>query len=322
MRKIIQGLLAAMLFSSAAQTLMAEEKYPARPVTVMVGFAAGGGTDQMARMYAKKLGDRLGKSFVTLNREGAGGNIAIQTLAKSPADGYTLALGSDYIASNVALKRNPYDWQAELAPIAAIAQLPNVIIVPPDSKINTVKELIDAARQPGAHLTYGSAGVGSSQHLSGEMFNAMAGTKLVHVPYRGAALAESDLMAGQTDLMFDSVATAIGLAKGGRVKVIAVTSLKRHPELPNVPTVDESGLRGFDVSPGYYFLAPAKTPKPVVSDLSAAVLSISKDPEVQKFMATLNTLPLHLDAAQTGAHMKSEVEKWGKIVESSGLKVD
>jgi len=315
--------LAVALAAMAPLAVTAQEKYPDRPVTIMVGFAPGGGTDQMARVYARKLGEKLGKPFVTLNREGAGGNLAIQVLSKStPADGYTIALGSDYITSNVALKRNNYDWATELVPIASVAQWPNVIAVPANSRFKSLGDLIQAAKQPGVSLTFGSAGVGSSQHLSGEMFNAMAGTKLIHVPYRGAALAEADLIAGQTDLMFGSVATAMTLAKAGRIKVLAITSLQRHPEFPDIPTVDESGIKGFNVSPGYYFLAPAKTPKPIVEKLSTAILELSNDTDIKSSLAKMNTLPLNLDSPQTAEYMKREVVKWQDVVKLTGLKVE
>lgn len=300
----------------------AADTYPSRPVSLLVGFAPGGGTDQMARIYARKLSEKFNNQFMVINREGAGGNIAIQALAHYPADGYTLALGSDYIATNVALKRNPYNWDRDLQPVATIAQLPNVLIVPANSPFNSLADVIAAAKRPGTQLTYSSAGVGTSQHLCGEMFNVMAGTHLTHVPYRGAALAESALLGGQVDMMFDSVATAVVLAKGGKVKILAITSQHRQPYLPDTPTMEEGGLKGFEVSPAYYFLAPAKTPKPIIDKLANAIRETSKAPEVRKFMGTLNAIIVNDGPQETKAHMKSQVETWQHIVAVSGLKVE
>ncbi|WP_151447057.1 Bug family tripartite tricarboxylate transporter substrate binding protein [Lacisediminimonas profundi] len=313
---------AAVLAGLAVCGLAAAQAYPTKPIKLLVGFAPGGATDQLGRTYARKLSEKLGQQVVVDNKPGAGGNLAIQLLTQSPADGYTLAVGANYIASNAALKRNPYNWDTDLAPVAQLAATPNLLVVPANSKIRNIKDLIAAGKVPGASPTFGSAGMGTSIHLAGELFKLMTGTNMTHVPYKGVSPAEVDLMAGTVDLMFGSISTAVPLVKSGRLHAIAVTSRERVKELPNIPTVEELGLKGFEVEASYLLAAPAKIPADVLKRLADAMAEINKDPEVIAFIERLYARPLKGGPEETKAFLKSEVDKWQRVVNASGLKVE
>lgn len=310
--------LASMASAHAADT------YPSRPVKLLVGFSPGGATDQLARLYAQKLGERLGQPVVVDNRAGAGGNIAVQAVAQAPADGYTLVLAANYVAVNAAFKRNPYDWEKDLAPVALIASTPNLLVVPAASPLNNVNDLVNAAKRSAASrpLTFGSPGVGSSVHLAGELFKSMAGVDMTHVPYKGVSAAEVDLVGGTIDLMFDSISTAAPLAQAGKLKTIAVTGLQRVKALPQVPTMVELGMKNFEVEATYMVIAPARTPPEAIQRLSVAIAEVTAQPDVQRVVEGLYARPLSGGPAETKAFLAGEERKWQDLVKRSNLKID
>ncbi|MGR4871440.1 tripartite tricarboxylate transporter substrate binding protein [Variovorax sp. LARHSF232] len=305
---------------AVATVANAADAYPSKPVKLLVGFSPGGATDQLARLYAAKLTQKLGQSFVVENRAGAGGNIAVDAVAKAPADGYILVMAANYIAINSALRRNPYDWKRDLAPVALIASTPNLLVVPVDSKPKSVDDLVKGAKQ--GHLTFGSPGVGSSVHMAGELFKVMAGVNMTHVPYRGVSPAEIDLIGGNLDLMFDSISTAAPLVESGKLRAIAVSGRKRTKSLPSVPTLDEAGLRGFDVEATYMVVAPANTPAEVVNRLSGAIAEITRQPDVQRIVENIYAQPLSGGPQETAAFLRAEEEKWEHVVRVTGVKAE
>lgn len=313
---------AALVMALSVLPAGAQNVYPVRPVKLLVGFAPGGATDQLARLYATKLTERLGQPVVVENKPGGGGNLAVHQVAQGSADGHTLVMAANYVAVNAALKRNPYDWRQDLSPVALIASTPNLLVVPANSKIKTLADIAEAAKKPSSNVTYGSPGMGSSVHLAGELFSVMAGVKMTHVPYKGVAPAELDLSTGVIDLMFDSISTAVPLVEGGRLRAIAVTGSRRIKALPNVPTMHELGMKGFDVGATYMVLAPAKTPNFIIQKLSAAVAEVSRQPDVQQFIEGLYATPLKGGADETTAFLKGEEQKWLDVVKASGLKID
>ena len=320
--KVLRRLFITMLSLLAVGLAQAQPSYPNKPVKLLVGFAPGGATDLLARFYAKKMTEQLGQTFIVENRPGAGGNTAINVLTQSDPDGYTIAMAANYIASNAALKRNPYDWDTELAPLAMIAGTPNLLVVPENSKINSVKALIAAATQSGAQLTYGSAGMGTSIHLAGELFQNMANVKFTHVPYKGVSPAEIDLVAGRVDMMFGSISTALPLVEAKKLKAIAITGPTRLKKYPDIPTISETGLKGFDVQAIYFLVAPAKTPVAIQQKIAQVVENIAKEPDTIVFLEGIYANPMPGGPAETKAFLQSEYTKWQKLVNATGLKVD
>ena len=318
-KKLILGALLAL---STLNLANASGEYPDRAVRMYVGFAPGGATDLLARYYADQLSRLLGQSFFVENRAGAGGNIAIQVLSQAKPDGYTLAMGANYIASNAAFKRNKYDWTTELQPVALVSSTPNILMVPPKSTFNNVNELIKAAKGSKAFLTYGSAGIGSSIHLAGELFQAMTGTTLTHVPYKGATPAELALMSGDIDMMFGSPSNAVGLIKDNKLKALAITGLQPITALPNVPTLDQAGLKGFNVGASYVLMAPAGVSVEILKRLSDAVKKINSTTETLAFNNRLYATPMHGGPLEAKLFLESEYKKWLKLVEENNLQID
>lgn len=319
---VVKLLSAAALGLAMMGTPAAHAEYPDKPVKMYVGFAPGGATDLLARFYAEQLSRKLGQPFIVENRPGAGGNVAIQSLVQTKPDGYTIAMGANYIASNAALKRNSYDWDRDIAPIALIASTPNMLVVPPNSPFKSVDDVIQAGTKPDSFLTFGSAGVGSSIHLSGELFKAMTGAKLTHVPYKGVSPAEVALMAADIDMMFGSVSTEVPLVQAGKLKILAVTGLERMKVFPDVPTLDEAGLKGFNVGASYMLVAPANVPDDVVERLSQAVAEINAGAEASAYTERLYASPMAGGPVEAKAFLRSEYEKWNKLVADNALKLD
>jgi len=296
--------------------------WPEKPVRMFVGFAPGGATDLLARLYAKKLGEHFNQTFIVENRPGAGGNIAIQNLTQAPPDGYTIAMAANYVAANAAMKRNPYDWQRDLTPIGMVASTPNILVVPAASPLNSVADLIRTARQVPGVLTFGSPGVGSSIHLAGELFKVMADVDMTHVPYKGVSPAEVDLVSGIIDTMFGSVSTAIPLVQSGKLKALAVTGRERIKTLPALPTIEESGLQGYDVGATYFVAAPAGLPAPVLKTLADAVAHINQQADVRAFMDRLHARLLTGGPDVVTAFLAAEERKWRGVVAATGLTVN
>jgi tripartite-type tricarboxylate transporter receptor subunit TctC len=273
--------LAALLCGLLPLVAQAQGDYPSRPVRVLVGFGPGSSADLSARILAQRLSQTLGQQFVVENRAGAGSNIATEAVARAAKDGYTLFVGTVANTINVSLAPNTsFDFQKDLAPIALVSTLPNILVVHPSSGARTVPELVALAKAKPGELSFASSGVGTSPHLSGELFNVMAGVKLVHVPYQGSAQAVTDLLAGRTAAMFSPASTVLQHVKEGKLTALASTQLKRAGSAPELPTMDEAGLKGFDTGVWFGLMAPTGTPKEIIDKLAQAVNEALKHDEV------------------------------------------
>lgn len=306
----------------SAGTALSAEPYPVKPIRMIVGFAPGGGTDLTARPVAQKLSELLGQQVIVENRPGAGGNIATEQVARAAPDGYTLLMGTiASLAINPSLYGNlRFDPETDLAPVIQVVDATNVLALHPSVPANSVKELVALAKEKS--LSAGSSGVGATGHLAIELFNLMTGVKLVHVPYKGGGPAMSDLVGGQVNLIFATAASAVPHLKSGRIKGIAVTTAKRSALLPDLPTVAEAGLAGFDANNWYGLVVPAKTPRAIIDQLNAEVTKILAMPDVKTALFNQG-----LDAApgtpeQFGAYIKSERAKWARVIKESGAKAE
>jgi tripartite-type tricarboxylate transporter receptor subunit TctC len=319
-RTLLRAFVAALLAWSACATA---ETYPAKPIRLVVPFPPGGSLDVVARAIGQKLAEAWGQPIVVDNRPGAGGSIGADLVAKSAPDGYTILGALSTQAVNVSLYgRMPYDPVRDFEPVTLVAVKPDVLIVNPSVPANSVKELIAYARaNPGA-LSFGSGSNGGAGHLAGELFKTEAGVDMVHVPYRGAAPAMQDLLAGRIQLMFDDLADATRQVRAGKLKALAVTTAHRSALVPELPTLAEAGLAGFDISTWWGFLAPAGTPKAIVAKWNAEVTRILATPEMETLFAEQGAEPSPTSPEAFGAMIRSEIAKYAKIVKASGAKVD
>jgi tripartite-type tricarboxylate transporter receptor subunit TctC len=311
------------LFAVSAGTALADE-YPSKPIRLVVPFAAAGTTDFLARAIAQKLGSNLGTSVVVDNRPGAGGNIGSDIVAKSEPDGYTLLLGTvGTHAINASLyKKMPYDTVKDFAPVTLVASVPNMVVVHPSVPAKSIKELIALAKAKPGSLSFGSSGSGSSIHLSGELFKSMAGVDMLHVPYKGSGPAVSDLIGGQINMMFDNMPSSLPHVKAGRLRAIAVTSGKRSPAMPDLPTVAEAGVPGYESVAWFGVLAPAGTPPALVKKLNAEIVKVLKSPDVAQRLASQGAEPVFNTPEEFSALIKTEMVKWAKVIKASGAQVD
>jgi len=298
------------------------DPYPVRPVRMIVGFAPGGGTDLTARPVAQKMSELMGQQVIVENRPGAAGNIATEQVARAPADGYTILMGTiAALAINPSLYGNlKFDPETDFAPVIQVVDATNVLALHPSVKAHSVQELIALAKQ--TSLSAGSSGIGATGHLSIELFNLMAGVKLVHVPYKGGGPAMTDLVGGQVQLVFATVASAIPQIKAGRINGIAVTTLKRSALMPEVPTISEAGLAGFEANNWYGIVVPAKTPHAIVEQLNAVVTKILAMPDVRATLMNQGLDPAGGTPEQFGAYIRSERVKWAKVIKASGAKAE
>jgi tripartite-type tricarboxylate transporter receptor subunit TctC len=318
MKRILLYMIAATIVLPASA-----QNYPVRPVRIIVPVATGGGTDFLARVVARELSERMGRQFVVDNRAGAGGAIGADTGAKATPDGYTLTMG--YTAShgiNPALQKLPYDPVRDFAPISQVASATNMLVVHAAVPVKSVKDLIAHARAKPGQLRYASAGNGSAPHMSGELFDLMAGTKMIHVPYRGAGPALVDVLAGHVELTFTSLPAGLPHVKAGKVRPIAVTSLKRATLMPDLPTVSESGLKGFDTDQWYGLLGPAKLSHAIATKLHAETAAALKDDDLRKQIINQGFEIVASTPEQFRAHIQSEVKKWAELVRKAGIKAD
>lgn len=325
-RRLI-GIAAITLLAGA--TLMAHstasaQAYPSRPIKLIVPFPAGGGTDLIAREVANKVAVANGWSIIIDNKPGSGGNLGVDAAAKAPADGYTLVLGQ---TSNLAINptlyaKLPYNPEKDLTPIVEVASAPLVLVVAADSPYRTLADVVAAAKAKPESLNYASSGSGTVAHLATEMFQKTAAVKFTHVPYKGAAQGSTDLIGGQIQMYMSSVPTLIGYVKNGKMRALAVTSPKRTADLPSVPTVAESGFKGFEAVTWFGVAGPAGLPKDVVAKLNGAFNKALQDPEVRKKLASQGADALGGTPEQFAKLIHDDIGRWGKIVKESGAKVD
>lgn len=320
MKFVMAALVAAQaLFTSAPG--YAQATYPSRPVKIICGFPAGTSADIMARIYAQKLSEKFGQQFVVENRLGASGNLAAEAVARSDADGYTLLLGT--VANSIsasAFKNISHDFARDFAPIAVVSSAPNILVVSEGTGVTSVAGLIKLAKERKDEMFFGSAGVGTAPHLSGELFNMMAGVKLTHVAYRGNSQGLVDLVSGRLQAIFAPAPTLAAFVQDSRVKALAVTSARRSSQFPNLPTLDESGLAGFDTSIWYGFLAPRGTSPEILKRIADALVETGEMADVQAQLQRNGAERLSITLDKFGAFIHLDIEKWRKVVQFAGIK--
>lgn len=320
-RRLLVG--GVLLIASGAALAQSAATYPARPVRIVAGFPAGGPVDTLARALAEKLAQSMGQSFIVENIAGATGMIGTERVAKAAPDGHTLLVGASTIPIHASLiKALPYDTLRDLTPIAYIGDSPLLLVVHPAVPATTVRELIAWVKaNPGKH-SYGSAGTGSGNHLAGEWMKRLAGIDITHVPYKGAAPAEADVMGGHVAYIFDAFTTGLPLVKAGRLRALAVTTETRSPVAPEIPTMIESGLPGFSVPTWYGLIGPGNLPPEIVGRLNQEVARALAQPDLQARLASMGLQPRPQSAARFAGFMKDEVEKWAKVIRDSGAQAE
>lgn len=320
MSKFLGSIVAVLALSCLAGPALASEKFPAETVKIVVPFPAGGTTDILARHVAQGLSEKLGVSVVVDNRAGASGMIGSEQVARSTPDGSTLLLTATHHVINPSLnKKMPYDTQRDFDPLALVASVPNALVVHPSVPAKTVADLIALAKKEPGKLSFGSAGIGGANHLSGELFKMLANIDIVHVPYKGAAPAMNDLLGGHIPMMFDSLPTVLPAAKDGRLRVLGVTSRNRAESLPDVPTLDEAGVKGFEATAWFGLYMPANVPAPVKAKLEAAMKDVLANPETRKKFDSLGVAPGNITSAEFTKFVNSEIDKWGDVVKKAGI---
>jgi tripartite-type tricarboxylate transporter receptor subunit TctC len=298
--------------------------YPNRPISMVVGFAPGGGTDTAARIIARKLGENIGQPVVVENKPGAGGNIATDIVAKSEPDGYTILLGSIgslAVAPHIVAKL-PYNPRTDLAPITMAVVFPNVLVVHPSVPAKTLAEFVELAKQNPGKITYGSSGIGGIGHLAGELFKLQAKIDIVHVPYKGGGPAVADLLGGQISSVFATPASGGTHAKAGKLRALATTGAKRSPYLPDVPTIAESGYPGYEATNWYAYMAPAKTPKEIVQLLNRELVKVLSAPEVREQLSGHGLEPMPGTSEELARYIEREYETWGRVVKQANIRVN
>ena len=313
--------IAVVVLASTLGAPIAAQQYPSKPVRLIVPFAPGGSTDVLGRLVAARLGRGLGQNVIVENRAGGGTNIGAELVARSTPDGYTLLMTSTTQAINVTLyPKLTYDLVKDFSPIAPVATSPSLLVVHPSVPARSVKELIALAKARPGELTYASSGSGSTAHLAGELFKMSAGIDLLHIPYKGAGPAQSDLVGGHVHSMFGFTAGVLPHVKSGKLRALAVTSEKRLPDMPALPTMQEAGVKGCEVSVWYGLLAPAGTPRDAIELLNAETARTLK--ELAPQYADLGAYPLYASPADFAKFLQSEIRKWGPVVKRAGAKVD
>ena len=315
---------AACLLLAGFAGLAGAQQYPSKAIRMVVGFAPGGGTDLVARIIGQKMNESWGQPVLVDNRAGATGTIGADIVAKAPPDGYTLLMGhvnSHGIAPNL-FKKLPYDAEKDFAMVAYVGYVPNVLVIHPSIPANTVKELIAIAKSQPGSLNYASSGVGSTQHLAGELFTLLTGAKIVHVPYKGSGPAVVDLLAGHVSMNFDTMPPVLPHIKSGRMRALALTTPKRSPQLPNVPTMMEVGLKGFDMTNWYGVMAPAKTPRDVVGKLNGEINRIVGLKDAKAKLEEAGTQLDPMSPEQFATFLNSEIAKYAKLVKAAKVSLD
>jgi tripartite-type tricarboxylate transporter receptor subunit TctC len=325
LRRTVLATLATTLASMAALSLTSTaahaQAYPSKPIRMVVTFTPGGAPDILARIFSEKA--QLGQNVVVDNKPGAGGNTGADAVAKSPADGYTLVMGTvgTHSINGALYGKMPYDMAKDFSPIAHVASAPNLLVVNNDLPVKTVPELIAYMKAHPNKLSFGSPGIGTSVHVSGELFKSMTGTSMTHVPYKGRAAAIPDLIGGQIQLMFDNMPSALPMAKEGKIRALAVTTAKRSAAAPDVPTIAET-VPGFEATSWFAVFAPAGTPKDVVAKVNAEMQRVFKLPDVVDKLKTLGLDPWISSPEDLTKFQAGEITKWAKVVKDSGAKAE
>jgi tripartite-type tricarboxylate transporter receptor subunit TctC len=317
---MLRGAVALMLamasFASAAQN------YPSRPVKIVVPYAVGGSADVYGRFLAAKLSDALGQPFVIENRPGGGAVIGTDAVAKSAPDGYTLLIMSNTHAVNETLiPKKPYDLMRDLAPITGINSQDLLLVANPNVKASNLKEFLDLAKKNPGKLNYASSGPGTPYHMAGELFKHMAGVDIVHIPHKGSDQARTAVLGGQVDIMFDAISTIVSHVHAGKLKALGTTGSKRSPVTPDIPTVSEAGVPGYEAPIWLGLMAPAGTPRPILEQLSSAVNKIINSPEVKQNWLKQGAVPIGMTPDDFGKFLRADIQKWGKLVKETGMKV-
>jgi tripartite-type tricarboxylate transporter receptor subunit TctC len=315
------GLISSLSLGLLASSSVMAQAYPNKPIRLVVTFPTGGAPDILARLFSEKA--QLGQPVVIDNKPGAGGNIGSDVVAKSAGDGYTIVMGTvgTHSINGALYEKMPYDMVKNFTPISLIASAPNLLVVNNDLPVKTVNELVAYMKANPNKLSFGSPGIGTSVHMSGELFKSMTGTSMTHVPYKGRQFYMPDLLGGSIQLVFDNMPSALPMAKEGKIRAIAQTTAKRSPAAPDVPTVAES-LPGFEATTWFAMFAPANTPKPIIDKLNAEVVRIFKLPDVAERLKILGLDPVLSTSEELGKHQAAEIVKWAKVVKESGAKAE
>jgi len=309
-----------LLFALLAGAAQAQAPYPAKPIRLIVPSSPGGGTDITARFMTPKLSEILGQQVIVENKAGASNIIGFEAVARAVPDGYTLLMGLSPLTINPAMRKNlPYDAVKDFAPISLAVKCPNVLVVNPSLPVKSVKELIAYSRERPGKMNFASAGVGTSPHLSMELFLSMTGLKMVHVPYKGSGQAVIDCVSGYVSVSALSIPTVMSYINSGRLRALGVTSDKRTVGAPNIPTIDEAGVPGYEALQWYGMLAPTGTPREIVTKLNGAVIQVLKDPGVRKLLINDGSEPVGTTPEEFFAFIKSETDKWAKVVREAGI---
>lgn len=319
-RTVLQAIAAASLGAALLPAAFAAEAFPNKPITLIVPFVAGGTTDILARIVGQSLGEELGQPVIIDNRAGAGGNIGGQFAARAPADGYTIFMGTvgTHAINEWLYKKMPFNPTKDFVPLTRVANVPNLLVANPAQPFKNVKELISYAQAHPGQVNFGSSGSGSSIHLSGELFKMMAKVDMIHIPYKGSAPAVTDLLGNQIAIMFDNMPSAIQHVRSGKLRPLAVTTAKRSPELPDVPTVAEAGVPGYEATSWFGLFAPTKTPADVQAKLHAAIIKVLQKPDVIKKIGDQGGEVVTESQAEFGKFIAAENEKWKQVVKTSG----
>lgn len=299
------------------------QDYPAKPIRFIIPLAPGGGGDILARSIAQKLNEKWGQPVIVDNRPGGGGVIGTEVVAKAPADGYTiLMIATNHTVNPSLIPKLPYDAIADFAPVTQLTASPNILVLHPSLPAASLKELIALARQRPGQLNYSSAGNGTAGHLAAELMKMMAKIDVVHVPYKAAPQALSDLVSGQIQLQFSNLMTALPHVKSGRLRGIAVTTLQRSPAIPELPTMDQAGLRGYRVDQTYGVVAPGRTPAPIIARLNGEIVNILKSPDIGQRMSAEGAMLVGNTPQEYLEYLKAELQKWTKVVKEVGIRLD
>jgi tripartite-type tricarboxylate transporter receptor subunit TctC len=320
--KLLNAVAGALLAVAAGAA--AAQSFPSKPIRMVVTFPTGGAPDILARTISEKLDPSWGQTMIVDNKPGAGGNIGAEFVARAPNDGHTLVMGTvgTHSINGSLYAKMPYDMVRDFAPVTLIASTPNLLVVNNDVPAKNLQELIALARSKPGQLTFGSPGIGTSVHVSGELFNSLAGVRTQHIPYKGRQFAIPDLLGGQITMMFDNMPSALPVVREGKLRAIGVTSAKRSASAPEIPTIAEQGLPGFEATSWFAVFAPAGTPKPIVDRLHAEIVRIFNLPDVQAKMRTLGLDPILGGPEELARTQQAEIVKWAKVIKDSGAKAE